>query len=125
MRKWIVATGLVLVALVACFVRSAPRNEKNLSPTGYPTGELQRSYLFYEGKLYIYSDQTTRNGLPESYKKVGAVESVDNKSYPHKDFVASRLPLGLEIYAQSKGAITDLYVSTNKPGIFMIFEPVQ
>jgi len=121
-RKWFVALGIVSVVLIALIAFIVPKAEKNQQPTGYPNGEIQIPHLFYAGKVYIYTDQTTTKGLPDGYEKVGAVESIDNKHLPSKDFMASRLCLGQEVYAQSQSEADFLYVSAEKPDYYMIFK---
>lgn len=79
--------------------QSKPQGE--LEPTGYPTGEIQYTYVFYDGQLYWYEAAVfTLDKEKMSY--IGTVQSVDNIELPDEDFEASRLGLGTVLYKDNK-----------------------
>ncbi len=71
--------------------------------TGYPTGLIQRQYLFYDNKLYVYAYQwiTLQNDISSAdsaAEELGNVRKVDNNELPNENFEASQVPLGAKIY---------------------------
>ena len=88
---------IVLVGICGCGQQSE-ENESSIAPTGYPDGEIQRKYVYYDDTLYVYSDRAVKS-LPENCELVGKVLSVDNINLPQEDFGAARLVVGDEVYA--------------------------
>ncbi len=82
--------------------REEPENELNkeaLTPTGYPSDEIDQPQLMYEGRIFYYWATGFKEPLPESFVLAGTVEKVDNKNKPENDWEGSRLEEGQEIYA--------------------------
>lgn len=109
MKKWkrlCVLTVLLLTAAgcsgrqeTAHLAESAMEGVDSLTPTGYPSDEVQRASVHYDGVLYLYTGEGFDLPLEDGFLKVGTVESVDNEEYPKENFYAARLEEGQEIYA--------------------------
>ena len=79
---------------------SSTQLSENLTPTGYPSNEVQRPCVFYQGELYIYDTDGFNKPLEEEFKKTGMVAGVDNTQYPELEFYGCRVDVGQEIYAR-------------------------
>lgn len=114
------------VLLSAAFLlASCGKAEPELEPTGYPTGQIQLTYLFFGGELYLYSDGTVKLS-DETLEPVGKVEKTDNVSFPNEEFEASRLTEGQEIFRKASGSDDKLYVrSVDRKDIYMIFYSID
>lgn len=105
-----------LMFIVFCFIclcacgNEAP--EENLTPTGYPTGEIQQSQVMYNGHIYYYSATGFDKPLPDGYMCVGTIENVDNLNEPEKDFHGARVELEQEVYASE----------TNQNSLYLKYE---
>lgn len=76
------------------------------TPTGYPSGEVQRQAVFADGVLYLrtkgwYLGENGFNG--EEFVFVGHVVSEDNLNYPDEHLEASRTPVGTPVYRDASG----------------------
>ena len=78
--------------------------------TGYPDGEIQRPYLFYNGTLYQYKFECRK--VPKDkiievygYEFVGSVNKTSNVEMPDEEMEASRFSVGAEIYANDTSII--------------------
>lgn len=103
-RRWL-CMAAVSVLLVACsgedglFTQPEQKSEsEQLTPTGYPSGEIQRASVYYNGTLYFYTAEGTELPLGEGFERVGAITAIDNTEYPSEEFCASRLEVGQEVY---------------------------
>lgn len=114
----IVCLMIVLMGICGCGQQTGEK-ESSTAPTGYPSGEVQREYVYYEDTLYVYADRY-ETSLPENCELVGEVLSVDNTKLPQEDFQASRLKVGNEVYAVTDENI--LYVKAGEER-FECFEP--
>ena len=103
----------VLCAAIAfMFLLSACGNASK--PTGYPAGEVQRVFLFCDGKLYSTSGGSAMDH-PESkgYTLLGTVTKVTNTMIPTEEFAAAHLEVGAKIYRADQGGAT-LYAETEE-----------
>lgn len=78
----------------------------SVTPTGYPSDEIQRPYVFYNGALYTYDATGFDEPLAEGCTRVGTVKEVDNSRYPDTDFYGCRVDAGQEIYADQENLDT-------------------
>ena len=84
--KYILAISfLILCLLSAC--QSQRSNET--TPTGYASNEIDWATGFDED-------------LPDNYRYIGKVESVNNKEQPSKNYGGSSLEAGQNIYASDE-----------------------
>ena len=100
MKKFVVLilTLTCLFGLIGC----VKKTEENITPTGYPTGEIQQPQIMYNEQIYLYFATGFDKPLPDGYMLVGTVESVDDTNGPEKDFAGARVEVGQEIYADLK-----------------------
>lgn len=94
--------GVLSICLSACGSRSGNGGEARLTPTGYPSEEVQRISVYYGGTLYWYTANGFDQPLAQGFEKVGEVKTVDNMEYPDEEFCGTRLDVGQEIYASSE-----------------------
>ena len=67
-------------------------------PTGYPTGMLQTSYVYYNGTLYRAAVGSVQyKDLPRGTVLLGTVQSVDDWVEPAEDFAAAHIPVGTPV----------------------------
>ena len=97
-RIAIVLTIVCLLGLVGC------NGTDNLTPTGYPSGQVQRQQVMYHGVFYYYTANGFDNPLPDGYESVGAVKEVDHDQEPSVDWCGSRVDVGQEIYASDNSS---------------------
>lgn len=97
MKKVIVLilTIICLFGLIGC----VSNNDKGITPTGYPSDEVQRQQIMYNGAIYYYTANGFDNQLPDGYTLVGEVQEVDNKHEPTTNWCGSRVDVGQKIYA--------------------------
>lgn len=95
-------------------------NSGNEQPTGYPSGEVQRLYVFYNDKLYVYNDNKLSlsedeiTQIYEGYEMVGTIQKISNQEMPDEQLEASRCEVGLNVYAnQNKTDEILLYYNDN------------
>lgn len=108
MKKWawFCITSIFLL-LAACGSNHSPAAQSEssstvsvpLTPTGYPSDEVQRPCVYYNGRLYLYSGGGFDQPLEEGFEKAGTVTAVDNTEFPSEEFRGSRLDIGQEIYS--------------------------
>ena len=77
-------------------------------PTGFPSGEVQREFLFYNGTLYVYGyeyyidvNEEEISNKWDGYKYVGKVEKTSDTKTPNEEFEAAHLNIGASIYANA------------------------
>lgn len=105
MKKIAMLLMILVVFCVGCgnkednLKESVPQTSSDvITPTGYPSGEIQRACLMYNEKVYL--DQfETRPELPEGCSLVGEIEGVDNVNGPAKNFQGARVEIGQKIYS--------------------------
>lgn len=112
MKHALIVIMLLLVLLLtgllsACGARGS--EDTALTPTGYPSGEVQRITIYYNGALYWYTSNGFDQPLEHGFEKVGEVDEVDNQEYPEEEFGGTRLDTGQEIYA-SQEDVSKIYV---------------
>ena len=121
--KRIFAIAVLLSCIVSVFACSKTPAE-NISTTGYKSEEIQRTYLYCEGQLYIYNDEMERIG--EGLTLLGKVESEDSASYPHTEFASAHLAVGQGIYRKEGETEEKIYVQTKEgSNRYMIFVPAE
>ena len=69
-------------------------NNEELTPTGYPSDEVQRPQIMYNGVIYFYTADGFDHPLPDGYEQVGEVKEVDNRQEPVEDWCGSRVEVG-------------------------------
>ena len=85
-------------------------NSGDEQPTGYPSGEVQRLYVFYNDKLYVYDDNKLSISedkiaeIYEGYELVGNIQKISNQEMPDEQLEASRCEAGLNVYANENKA---------------------
>ncbi|WP_418579289.1 immunoglobulin-like domain-containing protein [Hungatella sp.] len=123
MKKWTwFCIVLISILLTACGTNpgpAAPSVSDRVTPTGYPSDEVQRASVFYNGALYLYSAEGVDLPLEAGFEKVGTVSDVNNAEYPSEEFHGSRLETGQEVYA-SQAIPEKLYVKYDRG--FGLFE---
>ena len=75
-------------------------SEAALQPTGYPTGEVQRIFLYFENQLWVpeFDVEAISEVLPDSYVYVSYIMEINNQEVPAKELTAAHLSEGTEIY---------------------------
>lgn len=104
-----------LLSLSACSSENnadtANTSETTEGETGYPSGEVQRPYLVYEGELYQHTFENrkiSKDKISEEYpgyEYVASIEKISNKEMPDEELEASRFSEGTEIYANGESII--------------------
>lgn len=110
MRK-VLCLVVILCSLYLCACDNGSSNE-NLTPTGYPTGEIQQPQIMYNGQIYYYYATGFDEPLPNGYAHVGSVADVDNINEPEEDLHGARVTLEQEVYANE----------TNQDSIYIKYE---
>lgn len=103
---------LCMLILGPC-VKTEEPSEENLTPTGYPSGELQQKQVMYNGQIYYYGATGFDEPLPDGFEHVGAIEKVDNVHEPEEDFCGARVEVDQEVYANAEHADT-IYLKYEK-----------
>lgn len=116
MKRWTwLFIASVSFLLTACSTNPGPAAPSAkvasdpVTPTGYPSDEVQRASVFYNGRLFLYSAEGFDVPLEAEFEQVGSVLAVDNAEYPSEEFHGSRLETGQEIYA-SQTQPDNLYI---------------
>lgn len=107
MRNGYLVVLLLVGVLSAC--QAGGSKDVSLTPTGYPSEEVQRITVYYNGDLYWYTSNGFDQPLEDGFEKVGEVENVDNQEYPDEEFGGTRLEAGQEIYASPEDS-SKIYV---------------
>ena len=76
-------------------------NHEEPTPTGYPSDEVQRPQIMYNGAIYFYTADGFDHPLPDDYEQVGEVKEVDNRQEPAEDWCGSRVEVGQKIYVSN------------------------
>ena len=87
--------------------------EREITATGYPSGEIQQPQIRYDGKIFFYFATGFDEPLPSGYNRVGNVAAVDNTAEPAADFQGARVDIGQDIYASDSDPDT-IYVEYEK-----------
>lgn len=87
------------ILLCACSPKHSGTESAAKTPTGYPSDEVQRQTVYYDGKLYWYQFDGFDNPLQEGFELAGTVEEVFTKEYPSSEYGGTRVEAGQEIYA--------------------------
>ena len=101
--KKIIAITLTIVCVLG-LVGCNKTNGEDLTPTGYPSGQVQRQQVMYNGVIYYYAANGFDSPLPDGYELVGDVKEVDNDKEPSVDWCGSRVDVGQEIYASDNSS---------------------
>ncbi len=111
---FIIAFGMAVTGLMACTAKN---------PTGYPSGTVQREYIFCQGTRYVFSGDCLEKA--DGLKEIGAVQKVDNESLPDEEWEASRLTVGQKVYVNSltDSQMKQIYVEWPDKGYFQVFKP--
>ncbi len=103
----------VMSVISGCSALQTKGKDKTPEPTGYAAGEVQRTTVFYDGKLYWYDSDGFDKALEKGFEMVGEVEKIDNKNLPAEEFCGSRIDMEQEIYANPADA-TRIFVKYDK-----------
>ncbi len=76
-------------------------NEEAQGTTGYPSGTMQRQYLFANGRLYLFDDnlEGVWKELPEGFTYYGEIVKEDIYDFPDEELESSRIEPGSKVYA--------------------------
>lgn len=97
--------GKIALAIIRNLGEDTQNNHEEITPTGYPSDEIQRQQVMYNGVLYYYTANGFDNPLPDGYEFIGEVKEVDNKQEPTADWCGSRVDLGQKIYASDNTSV--------------------
>ncbi len=91
----------VLFAAGCAGCSASGRNEETPGATGYPSGTMQRQYLFANGRLYLFDDNLGGewNELPEGFTYYGEIVKEDIYDFPDEELESSRIEPGSKVYA--------------------------
>ncbi len=103
----------ILFSMAYTLPSYTPSNEETVMPTGYPDGELQKEYIFWNGNLYTYDVVLVKNLLEDAYK-IGEVVKEDTINYPDENLEASHIEVGVAVYTEKSGQY--LYVEASDNG---------
>lgn len=112
-RSHILIFLLSVFVLAGCQAGNGRAEAQSLTPTGYPSDEVQWPCLCFRETLYIYDANGFDLPLPEGYEEAGAVETMDNRVYPTEDFCSARVEPGTKFYASDADPDT-IYVGYEK-----------
>ena len=98
--KKIIAIVLTLVCLLS-FIGCNRSERDTTTPTGYPSGQVQRQQVMYHSVIYYYTANGFDAPLPDGFELVGEVKEVDNDQAPSVDWCGSLVEVGQKIYASS------------------------
>ncbi len=84
-------------------------DESEESPTGYPNGQEQQIYAYYNDALYYYENLSTTSTLPDDAVNVGT--AIITTELPDSDLEVSCMPEGTEIYYSE--AKDKIYLTTD------------
>ena len=106
---------LIAVVAVGCTftgsITDAPDpelpTEENVTPTGYPSGQMQIQLIYVNGQLYAWdSNASVRPTEPGSrWILVGSILQEDNSQEPCQELTACRVPEGSEVYTDPDDAL--------------------
>ena len=114
MKKYLTILMILAMLLTGCDVfRTAPEvppetESKEEVPTGYPSGQMQREYLYYNGVVWVYdtsgfnSTDKRVSELPEGATYVGEVLFEDPYEIPDEDFHSAHIKVGRKIYISAE-----------------------
>ena len=102
----IVKKRIEILLLMLCLLgfSGCASNHEDLTPTGYPSGEVQRPQIMYNGAIYFYTADGFDQPLPHGYEQRGEVKEVDNRQEPAEDWCGSRVEVGQKIYVSNDTA---------------------
>ena len=103
---------LVPVLLMTILLGCGKEMDNPTSPTGYPSGEVQREFLFYQDQLYGNLNEGLKS-IPDGLNYIGSVEKYDNKTVPDEEFEGCRaLEIGTSLYAPEIDHPIKIYAET-------------
>ena len=85
--------------------------------TGYPSGQIQREYIYYDGAVWVYDSYTPEaqrlEELPTGAYLIG--QTLENNPYeiPSEDFHTAHIVVGQNIYITSSGDAIYIESSNN------------
>lgn len=104
-KIFIIVIVLLALAIIRNWGGNTQNNHEEITPTGYPSDEIQRQQVMYNGVLYYYTANGFNNPLPDGYEFVGEVKKVDNKQKPTADWCGSRVDIGQKIYVSDNTSV--------------------
>lgn len=116
------ATSLTDQTTSAAAEQTEPEDTEptELNQTGYPAGNVQREFIFLDGRLFVYADDF-RTSLPSTYFFYGTVQTSDGTIIPYIEFDAANVPEGTELYVSVNENFTRVYakISENRFELFV------
>ena len=114
MRRKLLVSFLLFILLFTCSCSAK-------KPTGYPTGELQRTFLYHEGTVYVSMGLVAKEGAGDIHQ-IGNVRKIDNISMPDEEMEASHLEVGQKVW---QGDSAELLFVEAKEGKYERMVPYQ
>ncbi|MCI8388609.1 MAG: hypothetical protein HFE63_09115 [Clostridiales bacterium] len=108
LRIYMLLSALFIIfALPSCGIHSDVSTN-----TGYPSGQIQREMLYYDGSVWgrdFYGDDNYGSGryldeLPSGYTLVGEITSEDSYNIPAVDFQSAHIKVGVKVYASDENS---------------------
>ncbi len=109
-----------MLLFAGCAGRSEKiEKEEEQVSTGYPTGTMQRQYLFVDSRLYLFDDNRDGiwNELPEGFTFYGEIVKEDIYDFPDEDLESSRIELGSKVYV-SESDKDRVFVQSSSGGAY-------
>ena len=106
----IILAGIILVGLSVfiLFVTGVFSDSTSSSPTGYPSGNIQRPYLYCKGELYSSLGEVWHDR--SSLTEIGIVRKVDNEDFPDEEWEASHLSPGQRVFMKTEDPENKVFV---------------
>ena len=116
--KWVIflLAGISILSFSGC-------GKDGANPTGYPSGTIQRPYLFVGGTRYVYTGILLEVKEDYYFTEIGIVQKVDNENLPDEEWEASRLEKGQRVFVHSLYSTKNLYVLRTDGSGFERFAP--
>ncbi len=105
MLKFLCLLCCCILLIAGCAGCSASgRNEETSGATGYPSGTMQRQYLFVNNLLYLFDDnlEEVLDELPEGFTYYGEIVKEDIYDFPDEELESSRIEPGSKVYASER-----------------------
>ncbi len=113
MKRRLMALLLTVLCLTAAscgrFVNGSETTDVQRTETGYPSGEIQRALVYYNGCVYGYDfydylqdGQLLTDELPAGFEYSGSTEGEDPNRVPTEELTTAQMCDGCEIYSSTE-----------------------